>query len=39
MIYLQGDLNTQLGRNMDRWYPNPGKFGIGKESGNGYRLL
>ena len=39
MMFLLGDFNAQVGRNSDRWYPSLGKFGVGKENSNGYRLL
>ena len=39
MVFLLGDFNAQVGRNRDRWYPSLGKFGVGKENSNGYRLL
>ena len=39
MTFLIGYLNTQVGRNRDRWYPSLGKFGVGKGNSNGYRLL
>ena len=39
MLFLLGDFNAQVGRNRDRWYPSLGKFGVGKENSNGYRLL
>ncbi|XP_065571512.1 craniofacial development protein 2-like [Artemia franciscana] len=39
MVFLLGNFNAQVGRNRDRWYPSLGKFGIGKENSNGYRLL
>ena len=38
MVFLL-DFNAQVGRNRDRWYPSLGKFGVGKENSNGYRLL
>ena len=38
-VFLLGDFNAQVGRNRDRWYPSLGKFGIGKENSNGYRLF
>ena len=31
--------NAQFGRNSGRWYPSQGKFDVGKENSNGYRLL
>ena len=39
MVFLLGDFHAQVGRNRDRWYPSLGKFGVGKENSNGYRLL
>ena len=39
LVFLLGDFNAQVGRNRDRWYPSLGKFGVGKENSNGYRLL
>jgi hypothetical protein len=30
---------AQVSRNRNRWYPSLGKFGVGKENSNGYRLL
>ena len=39
MTVLLRDFNAQVGRNRDRWYPSLGKFGVGKENSNGYRLL
>ena len=38
MMLLLGDFNAQVGRYRDRWYPNLGKFGVGRENSNGYRL-
>ena len=38
-MFILGDFNAQVGRNRDRWYSSLGKFGIGKENSNGYRLL
>ena len=38
-MFLLGDVNVQDGRYRDRWYPSLGKFGVGKENSNGYRLL
>ena len=37
MVFLLGDFNAQVGRNRDRWYPNLGRFGVGKENSNSYR--
>ena len=39
MVFLLGDFNAQVGRNMDRWYPTLGKFRVGNENINGYRVL
>ena len=38
MMSLLGNVNAHVGRNRDRWYPSLGKFGVGKEISNGYRL-
>ena len=38
MVFLLRDFNVQVGRNRDKWYPSLGKFGVGKENSNGYRL-
>ena len=39
MVFLLGDFNAQVGRNRDIWYSSLGKFGVGKENSNNYRLL
>ena len=39
MVFLLGDFKAQAGRNRDRRYPSLGKFGLGKENSNVYRLL
>ncbi|XP_065565921.1 craniofacial development protein 2-like [Artemia franciscana] len=39
IVFLLGDFDAQVGRNRDRWYPGLGKFGLGEEKSNGYRLL
>jgi len=39
LIFLLGHFNDQGDKNMDRWYPSLGKFGVGKEFNNGYRML
>lgn len=39
MLILLGDFNAQVGTNRERWYPCIGNQGIGKENGNGNRLL
>jgi len=38
-VFLLGDFNAQVSRNMDRCYPSLGKLGAGKENSNGYRLF
>ena len=38
MVFLLGDFSAKVDRNWDRWYPSLGKFGVGKENSNGYRL-
>ena len=39
MMFLLGDFDAQVGRKRDRWYPSLGKFSVGKENINGYKLL
>ena len=39
MVFLLDDINAQVGRNRDRWYPSLDKFGVGNENSNGYILL
>ena len=39
MVFLLRVFNAQVGRNRDRWNSCLGKFDVGKENSNGYRLL